>query len=746
MKRRRILISFTLLLTCMITVTVSARDYLWPTDASRHLTSSFGEYRPGHYHSAIDIKTWGQEGYKCYAVADGRIWKIRISPFGYGKVIYLKLNDGRFAVYAHLQRFPDRIEQEIRNEQLRQERYTVTWTPKNWPVKKGEVIAYTGQTGIGVPHLHFEIRDENHRPMNPLQFYDKVEDNIAPRFQSLMVIPLTDRSSVNGSARPRRFDLYGGNNNIYKVKEAIRVNGKVGLAIRGYDKADGIYNTFGFYETRLQVGGDPVFRIVYDRLNFSNTDEIDIETHYPTRANTRQVFHKLYIEPYSTLDIYDFEAGDGRIEVTRERTPFRVDVRDFAGNGAVLEGALIKDGARPARMTLLQKQNQLVYARLDLPADLKTLRFSQGDEDNRWQPLQQYEILSRSFGAARQQMLVKLKLPRTDAPFLKTSVETSNYDKTHTISALSDNPHPHVYFDLDKMGKYLLCMFEGVQDHPELRLDIEGTVGGNQSITPYIFNNRFEHTLPARAIAGDSVRLTLRRSHTIMLDTVVQAIALNAGKVNEYRFFGDRFRMRLRRESLYDTLIIQTSKESADRFAESDPQAPLLSPVYAVEPGDQIMKEGVEIEIDYDNWNGPKEQVGLYKVDDDGGLHRARSVVKESGLRVRGRATTFGRFVVAADSVAPEIDVQVPRDGAYLRRLRYIRFRIGDELSGIGSDRNIRVTVDGRFVIPEWDPEKDLITAKPHWRLSGGRHAVEIHVSDRAGNNSKRSLSVFINE
>lgn len=122
----------------LFTSSLLAQNYLWPTSASKYLSASFCEYRPGHYHSAIDIKTWNQEGYPVFAIDDGRIYRIRVSPHGYGKVIYLKLKDGRFAVYAHLQRFAPKIEQAIRKEQLKQQRYSINWKPKNWPVKKAK--------------------------------------------------------------------------------------------------------------------------------------------------------------------------------------------------------------------------------------------------------------------------------------------------------------------------------------------------------------------------------------------------------------------------------------------------------------------------------------------------------------------------------------------------------------------------------------------------------------------------------
>ncbi len=94
-------------------------EYLWPTDASTLMSSSFCEYRDGHYHSAIDVKTWVREGYKCFAIADGKIERIRVSPFGYGKVLYLRLKDGNMAVYAHLQKFNSKIEKAVHQQQIK---------------------------------------------------------------------------------------------------------------------------------------------------------------------------------------------------------------------------------------------------------------------------------------------------------------------------------------------------------------------------------------------------------------------------------------------------------------------------------------------------------------------------------------------------------------------------------------------------------------------------------------------------
>ncbi|MBL0020677.1 MAG: hypothetical protein IPP17_30650 [Bacteroidetes bacterium] len=44
-----------------------------------------GELRNNHFHSGIDIKTGGGIGQPLLAVHDGYIYRIKVSPFGFGK-------------------------------------------------------------------------------------------------------------------------------------------------------------------------------------------------------------------------------------------------------------------------------------------------------------------------------------------------------------------------------------------------------------------------------------------------------------------------------------------------------------------------------------------------------------------------------------------------------------------------------------------------------------------------------------
>ena len=129
--------------------TAQAQELRWPLVLTPTLSSTFGETRSTAFHNGIDLKTWGKTGYPVHAAADGWVERARTSPWGFGRVIYVRLNDGRIVVYAHLDSFYDPVQKRIFREQRRLGQYSVQlWFEKEeYPVRRGEVIGATGQTG-----------------------------------------------------------------------------------------------------------------------------------------------------------------------------------------------------------------------------------------------------------------------------------------------------------------------------------------------------------------------------------------------------------------------------------------------------------------------------------------------------------------------------------------------------------------------------------------------------------------------
>ena len=126
------------------------KDYFRsPLEIPLNVSGTFGELRTNHFHSGIDIRTNEQEGLPVYATADGYVARIKVSVFGYGKALYIAHPNGYTTVYAHLQRYADKIEDYVKKMQYSQKKYEVEayLTPDILQLKSGDVIAYTGNTG-----------------------------------------------------------------------------------------------------------------------------------------------------------------------------------------------------------------------------------------------------------------------------------------------------------------------------------------------------------------------------------------------------------------------------------------------------------------------------------------------------------------------------------------------------------------------------------------------------------------------
>ena len=161
------------------------KDYFRsPLDIPLVLSGTFGELRPNHFHAGIDLKTKGQSGLKIYSVADGYVSRIKVSPTGYGKAIYIKHPNGFTSVYAHIMRYNDKIEAIVKKEQYAKKSFAIEIFPEpnQISVKKGEIIALSGNSGSSfAPHLHFELRDtKTEKPQNGMHFGFNIKDNINP--------------------------------------------------------------------------------------------------------------------------------------------------------------------------------------------------------------------------------------------------------------------------------------------------------------------------------------------------------------------------------------------------------------------------------------------------------------------------------------------------------------------------------------------------------------------------------------
>lgn len=149
---QRFLILFLLTTACLGAQgqQLDPNDYIYPLRElkQRLYSANFGEIRPGHFHAGVDIKTDAEEGKPVVAAADGYVSRVVLQAGGYGRAVYLTLHNGTTVVYGHLRRFRDDIERHVRRERYerRSNGVNLWFGPGTWPVKQGDVVAYSGDT------------------------------------------------------------------------------------------------------------------------------------------------------------------------------------------------------------------------------------------------------------------------------------------------------------------------------------------------------------------------------------------------------------------------------------------------------------------------------------------------------------------------------------------------------------------------------------------------------------------------
>ncbi|MCK9994813.1 MAG: M23 family metallopeptidase [Candidatus Krumholzibacteria bacterium] len=245
----------------------------WPLDLpTRYLTSNFMEYRSGRFHAGLDLKTCSQTGFAARAVEDGCVVRVRATPFAYGRAVYLLGNSGRTYVYAHLSRFSDPIRAMVRARQVEAGTYRVRlqFKPGEMAVRRGDVIGLTGESGTNGPHLHFEVRDVDNGPVNPLAMGFVVPDTFPPIIHAVRAVPAAFRSRIDGEPTARLLKPEGaGTCGLTGELPQLQVAGPVAFAAKIIDAADIRDHKLEPWLIEVRLDGDVVYRCRNDRYDFS---------------------------------------------------------------------------------------------------------------------------------------------------------------------------------------------------------------------------------------------------------------------------------------------------------------------------------------------------------------------------------------------------------------------------------------------------------------------------------------------
>ena len=269
--------------------------FISPLDIPLTLSGTFGEIRTNHFHAGIDIPTNQKIGYPIYSCADGYVSRIKVSPWGFGKAIYINHENGLTTVYAHLENFNSEIQNYILKQQYQKKTFSldISLSKSSFQVKQGEIIGFTGSSGNSTgPHLHFEVRESAlQKPINPMKFSFPIKDTRKPIIKSIFIYEKKQNEKFERSE--------------YTVKNNTSIpdliSGEFGIGLETYDKNDNSSIKTGINTIKIFLDQQLYYHFELNGFLFSEKRYVNSHIDYKERLQSRRKIHKCFLEKNNKL-------------------------------------------------------------------------------------------------------------------------------------------------------------------------------------------------------------------------------------------------------------------------------------------------------------------------------------------------------------------------------------------------------------------------------------------------------------
>ncbi|MFH2056261.1 MAG: M23 family metallopeptidase, partial [bacterium] len=248
-----------------------------------------------------------------------------------GKALYLRLSDGKIAVFGHLSRFKPEIEEYVAAQQLASESYEQDLYPEQdrFEFARGDTVAWSGSTGVGAPHLHFEIRTADDRPLNPLlQPGFAVRDSRPPVFKRLHLITGIDEKLAAALGLPTEYEFrLDSQSGIYKLDKTLPVGIlPFWLSAEVIDLVGSNSWRKPVYSIELRHAGQALYHYSLDTVDFAGNYLIDATRNYQRAMQGDKFFQNLVDDKLLTL-----ANGIGGL-ISDFSQPLEIVAGDAAGN------------------------------------------------------------------------------------------------------------------------------------------------------------------------------------------------------------------------------------------------------------------------------------------------------------------------------------------------------------------------------------------------------------------------------
>ena len=734
---------------------IYSQNYHWPTIGSKALSSNFGEFRDGGYHMGIDIKTLEETGWPVYAIDDGHISRMVANFSGYGKGLYLTLNDGNVAVYAHLEEFAFRLETILYSLQAKNNSYIVNeyFSPEQFPFKKGDVIGYTGNTGASFgPHLHFELRNNKSQPINPLINGLNIEDYRNPRVHQIGIIPLSTSSKINGSSIPRAYPLFAANTGGgLEFPDTISCFGPIGLAIEIDDKIQGVRNKYQVQSIQLLVDDQNVFSLNYNKLDFSQKHTVN-----QTRENRFQrlnlgSFTKLYKQDTFSNSTLVKEGVSGVLNLTPGYHKIEIQISDASGNTTRVKGTLIN--YPPVKMAIKDVEwhdNTIEFNIQPVSLNIPITKISCYSYTAYGYPDEELTIVK----SKKDRSGLRIHLPKSKLGKHGISFITKN--KLGVYGSPLTWHDPNAERRLTEMDVNI--SFSSIEHKIIAQVKTDGFTSGNTSLRvlkedEYIAIplTKIQPTVYTSDLLLPSLFRKSKRIDAFFDGEIERIIQLNldllvASPNNKSNVLSNdkNCSMQITNNSLYDTSLVWIEKINHPVEPKGGTR---LTSVYQLQPFELALKDTVRIGIRYNNQIKDMKNISLYYYNQKHGWTFLPSSINKNRQVVSSTLHSLDAISIMQDIEPPFIRKVYPENNGrfHYKDLKTIYIIADDHLSGLNSDeKSMEMKLDGLSVRYAFQPIKKQLSFYLPTPLDAGEHKMEYTVSDNAGNTISGSSTFLV--
>jgi hypothetical protein len=733
-------------------------EYRWPLNINNGYSSAFQEFRSTHFHGGMDFRTFQKNGYPVYAIADGVIYNIRMVKRGSGRGLYLKHDDGNVSIYFHLNRFEKKLEDLLKRVQhIKKKKYIGNYyLKKPLRYKRGQLIAYSGETGSGFPHLHLEIRDKDQFALNPFKLVKFVaKDKNYPVLKGLL-LRNRQQSSINGSIGETYIKFDRLRRGSYRAREHLVLTGDLDITLCAYDISDTGRHAAP-YEISVSIDNSRYYHLRFDRFQRDDNNQLGFvyDMHY---SNAGTYYFNLFSQEGFALERENKSLSELISLLEYGKHQLTVRVADNFGNSSSGDLTFYKVRTPEFQVTELVKQSSNTTGggngdpkdgnQFQVQMNLRKLNSTPEGEIK----LYVYDrngtkissgVLNYTQLPEPRQFILKGVSP--DAAYLDFVFFAHNV-RYYKKRMLLDEQHLtgitdvmiSTYVNRDEVFVKIENP-ELAAENVELKLIQDGET---RLLNPQCSENEVYFCFKPEGLKGNKpvlLNFAVKKDNRTVVEVqkTLHLIYLKKGIKRKYRFheFEADFAVR----SVYEPRVLKVEETAYQSEFPIESRQVDLSPYHFPFLDTVYYKFKKKLE--------KPEQVGIFMYKHKSGKWGYRFTQYDPETTTyRHRLRSSGVFALMRDIFPPKITFS--HSGTkYKKSFKRIVVKITDKGKGV-DDNTIKIWLNGKRICTnyncEYDPDRSWLILDDLRYLKTGKNSIKVLVKDYAGNSSSRSLSFYL--